>query len=388
MRILFLAPQPFFVERGTPIAVHLAVSALCKLGHQVDLLTFHEGADVSIEGLRHLRISRPPFVRQVPIGLSPSKLLCDLWMAAKAYRLMVEQHYDAIHAVEEAVFLALLAKPFHAAPLVYDMDSLMSDQIVEKWPRLQLLHSVLAWFEHFAVRHSDLILPVCQAIADRTAPFSRSERVHVLPDIALGHERSSTITAVEDLRTTLDISGPLALYVGNLESYQGVDLLLEGLARLDGAERCELVIIGGKQSEISAYQSRAMALGIGGQVHFIGPRPLGLLGQYLSQADILCSPRRKGVNTPMKIYSYMAARRAVLATRILSHTQVLDDSTAFLVPPTAAGIADGLRALARDPDRRRQLGESAALAANERYSSAAYETQLKRAYAVLQMEGS
>src|SRR5262245_37630855 len=123
MRILFLAPQPFFIERGTPIAVRLAVSALCKFGHEVDLVTFHEGADISISGLRHLRISRPPFVRQVPIGLSASKLVCDVWMAATAYRLMAERRYDAVHAVEEAVFLALLAKPFHGAHLVYDMDS-------------------------------------------------------------------------------------------------------------------------------------------------------------------------------------------------------------------------------------------------------------------------
>jgi glycosyltransferase involved in cell wall biosynthesis len=162
-------------------------------------------------------------------------------------------------------------------------------------------------------------------------------------------------------------------------------LLLEGLGRLDTAERCDLVIIGGKPSEVSAYQARALALGVDRRVHFLGARPLGLLGQYLSQADILCSPRRKGVNTPMKIYSYMAAKRAILATRILSHTQVLDDSTAFLVPSTASGIAEGLRVLARDPDRRRRLGELAALTAKERYSSAAYEAQLKRAYAVLQM---
>ena len=41
MKILLLAPQPFYAERGTPIAVLLAATALCRAGHEVDVLTFH-----------------------------------------------------------------------------------------------------------------------------------------------------------------------------------------------------------------------------------------------------------------------------------------------------------------------------------------------------------
>ena len=43
MKILFLAPQPFFLERGTPIAVRMAVETLARLGHRVDLLVEREG---------------------------------------------------------------------------------------------------------------------------------------------------------------------------------------------------------------------------------------------------------------------------------------------------------------------------------------------------------
>jgi hypothetical protein len=57
MRILFLAPHPFFAERGTPIAVRLAVEALCKAGHEVDLLTYHEGQDIAVPGMRLIRIA-------------------------------------------------------------------------------------------------------------------------------------------------------------------------------------------------------------------------------------------------------------------------------------------------------------------------------------------
>ena len=41
--VLVFAPQPFFQERGTPIAVRLLVEELADAGYTVDLLTFHEG---------------------------------------------------------------------------------------------------------------------------------------------------------------------------------------------------------------------------------------------------------------------------------------------------------------------------------------------------------
>ena len=43
LRVLFLAPQPFFEVRGTPLAVLHLTRALAALGHEVDLLTFPQG---------------------------------------------------------------------------------------------------------------------------------------------------------------------------------------------------------------------------------------------------------------------------------------------------------------------------------------------------------
>lgn len=43
MRILLVAPHPFFTPRGTPMTVKLVCEALSGLGHTVDVLTYHEG---------------------------------------------------------------------------------------------------------------------------------------------------------------------------------------------------------------------------------------------------------------------------------------------------------------------------------------------------------
>ena len=72
MKLLFLAPQPFFIERGTPIAVKLALEVLSKRNDlDIDLLTYHEGADIDIAGVRHLRAGIPQFIRNIGAGLSP-----------------------------------------------------------------------------------------------------------------------------------------------------------------------------------------------------------------------------------------------------------------------------------------------------------------------------
>ena len=238
----------------------------------------------------------------------------------------------------------------------------------------------LRWLEGYAIRRSDLVLAVCQAIADRAMKATDPGRIHLLPDVAFDSVDADA-AAVDDLRALFPGQDPLALYVGNLEPYQGIDLLLDAVARLRPEQPCNLVVIGGSPEAAQDYREKALSLGIGDRVRFLGQRPLAALGQYLEQADILCSPRLKGVNTPMKVYTYMASGRAILATDISSHSQALDADCAVLVPPTAEGMAKGLLGLIADQERRAALGASAAERAEALYSAAAFNERLKRAYA-------
>lgn len=381
MNILFFAPQPFYTERGTPIAVRLAVTSLCREGHQIDLLTYPEGEDITIPGMRLFRAGRPPGVKRIPIGFSIKKLLCDLWLLFAAFRLLHRERYDVVHAVEESVFIALLARLFWRFKLVYDMDSLMADQVAEKWPRIKPILPFMQWFEKQAVKRSDLVLAVCPLVAERARSSTDAQRVHLTPDVAF---TPKAIThEVEDLHAHCQQYGPLALYVGNLEAYQGIDLLLDALALIPPEQRCNLLVIGGSATVIETYTATAKAAGLAQWVRFLGQRPLDALSVYLRQADILCSPRLKGVNTPMKIYSYMLAGRAILATDIPSHSQVLDGTCAMLVSPTPQAMAEGWSALIASHHLRSSLGEQAAERAGTLYCESAFDARLKAAYDVL-----
>src|SRR5690349_9299956 len=54
-RILVVAPQPFYQDRGTPIALRQVLQALSESGRGVDLVTYPVGEDVAMRGLRIIR---------------------------------------------------------------------------------------------------------------------------------------------------------------------------------------------------------------------------------------------------------------------------------------------------------------------------------------------
>lgn len=378
MKVLLLAPQPFYQPRGTPIAVRMLAQSLANAGHEVDLLVFNEGEDVEMPGVRLIRSPRIPFMGGVRPGFSIKKLFHDAGMFLRVVGLRFGKRYDVIHAVEESVFMALVVGFLSRTPYLYDMDSSLAAQMDEKLGLPRFIRRVFDGFEAVAIRRSVGVVAVCKAleeIARRVAPkvpILRLEDVSLLDHDATG----------DDLRVLLEIDGPIVLYVGNLERYQGIDLLLEAFAiASDEHPTLSLVIIGGIPEHIAAYDAKAEALGVGGRTHLVGPRPIEDLAAYLRQADILASPRCLGGNTPMKLYSYMDSGVVVLATDLDTHTQVLDDDTAMLAAAEPAAFAAGLATLAGDGALRSRLSEAAGRRVAERYSAAAFDQKLSGFYA-------
>jgi glycosyltransferase involved in cell wall biosynthesis len=141
------------------------------------------------------------------------------------------------------------------------------------------------------------------------------------------------------------------------------------------------VVIGGEKQQIEKYTSKAAKLGLTPRVYFLGSRPLSSLSHYLAQADILLSPRVKGENTPMKIYTYLASGKPVLATKNNSHTQVMDSSCAMLVDPSPAAVAQGFMKLIGDPELQQDLGKAGKELVQKQYSFQVYKKKLLDSYA-------
>ena len=156
MRILLLAPHPFYQERGTPIAVDLLLRVLSGRGAIVDVLTYAEGIGRIYPGVTIHRIAPRRLTRGMRPGFSLKKLIADAQMLPRALAMARHTRYDAVHAVEEAVFIAMLIQKSYRIPYVFDVDSCMPRQIANKKPLLRLLLPMMLRIEPMGLSNSDL----------------------------------------------------------------------------------------------------------------------------------------------------------------------------------------------------------------------------------------
>jgi glycosyltransferase involved in cell wall biosynthesis len=381
MKILLLAPSPFFQLRGTPIAIRLLTKVLTEEGHEVHILTYHEGETIKFPRLTISRIPALPGIKNIKPGPSWKKIFCDLAMFLKLLKTVHQNRFDLIHAVEESAFMALAIKKVYGIPFIYDLDSILSQQLSEKYKALRVLKPVLEFFEKWALRGSLGAVTVCQSLEEMVLKWDPQKLVLRLEDISLLPEGPAEEARPEPQKA----DEALIMYMGNLEKYQGIDLLLEGF-RIAAQKMPEalLVIIGGSDSDIARYRKKAQELDLGEKTRFIGPRPIGEMRSFFSQAMILVSPRIQGQNTPMKIYSYLDSGKAVLATDLPTHTQVLDSEIALLVSPTPEAMAEGMMTLLKDSVLRDTLAGRAKERVLQEYCFEAFQKKLINFYSEIE----
>lgn len=379
LRVLVLAPHAFYIDRGTPIDVDILVRALCERGYEVDLACYHEGEGRDYPGLTIHRIDPGDSLAEIGPGFSGKKLRADRHLWSLAMRLAHQNDYDVVHAGEEAVFIAMWIKARLGVPYVYDMDSSIAQQMVEKMGFLRPVAFGFNFMEARAIRGALACAPVCHALGD-LAKKRGARHYEVLHDISQ-IDPDAMATGERDLKAELGLEGPVFMYVGNFETYQGVGLLLEGFAEAHKqGTKASLVIAGGSDEHISEYRLRASALGLDGVAHFIGRWPVARLGELLAQADVLTAPRTRGVNTPQKIFPYMHSGKAVLLTRLPTHTQIVDDTVCMLADATPEGFGAAIDQLATDADLRARLGAAGRAFVERDHVYPAHRARVDRLY--------
>lgn len=345
-RVLFIAPQPFFEPRGTPINVKEFVTRLSDLCLRTDLLVLPHGQDVEIPAARIVRCPRLPGIRRVPIGPSLRKLFYDFLLLVTAIRLCLRNDYEVVHGVEEGAILAgLIGAVFHL-PYVVDMDSCIPDELRRaKVPFRRALASCYERLERWAVRRASLVITVSKHLTAHVRSMCPSVPVIQIDDCPLDGPAPRTVMAAH---SGMRRSCVTYLYTGNLEDYQGIDLLLRSVAHAIASDqrlrsKIRLIIVGGEADQLRSKRLLVKELDIESCVELHGRQPPEKMFEYMDAADILVSPRRVGGNTPLKLYSYMQSGKPIIATRVDAHTSVLNDEHAFLAHAEVADLANVIR---------------------------------------------
>jgi glycosyltransferase involved in cell wall biosynthesis len=158
----------------------------------------------------------------------------------------------------------------------------------------------------------------------------------------------------------LDPARPTIGFVGLFYRHQGVETLLEALARLRAWRPDVLGLIVGDGIMRRTWEAQAERLGLGGAVRFTGQVPYARVPTYLNAMDVLAAPFTgdRGETSPFKVLDVMACARPVVASDLTSVRLLAEESGALvLVPPGDAGaLARVLDNLLEDPARRAELG--------------------------------
>jgi glycosyltransferase involved in cell wall biosynthesis len=376
MRMLVVAPQPFFEPRGVPFSVRGQICALTALGHQVDLLTYPLGQTLEMAGLRIYRVPPLPFIREVRIGLSAVKLWFDVLLFFWAGWLLWRRRYDCLCTHEEAGALGMVLSLLFCCRHVYYMHSDLAEQIVTAGgPHSRCLLALVRSIQTWVVRSAAAVVTICPELERTARAMGARGGVHLLENLAVLQEDHAPAEAeLERLAQELDCgAGPVLLYTGTLEIYQGLDLLLESVDLVrQRYPTVRYLIVGGRHEQILALRELGRRLGIEDCLRFVGQRPAEEMAAYMALADILVSPRSRGTNVPLKLATYLRSGKPVLATAIPAHTQLLNAEVALLVPPTPQGLAEGTLLLLRDRSHAAALARSARRYAAERWSRAAF----------------
>ncbi len=377
LRILMLAPEPFFEPRGTPFSEYHRIKALTELGHHVDLVTYPFGSDVSLPRLRIIRSLRPPFLRRVTVGPSAAKLVLDVFLAGTAWRQSRRERYDLIHSHEEAGILGVWLAKRLGIPHLYDMHSSLPQQLTNfRYARSRWLRRAFEIMEDRTIFGSNLVVTICQDLQDHVTKMGAGDRAVLIENVMGGDVDEPPQLTSDEIRQRWKVptDAPLVLYTGTFEPYQGLHLLLaasEIVAKTHPHAR--VLVVGGRPEQVEKIRGENGNAG----VIFTGYQKARDIPAFLEAADILASPRSSGTNTPLKIYSYLRAGKPIVATDLLTHTQVLDREVALLVRPEPGAFASAIVSLIDNPGRRQQLADAAGARARERYSREVYVTRTR-----------
>lgn len=384
-RVLFLAPQPFFANRGTPFNVRAILETLSAEGYQVDLFAYPFGEEIPCANLTISRSFSCGF-RSVPIGPSLKKVILDVPFFFQALWQGLFARYDLFHGVEEAGLIAWILARLKRRPYIFDMDSCMTTQLAEhRHFSNPLFLKLVEFFEKKAISGADAVLTVCTALTEKARDFSSQVPIYQIEDFPLEQAERIEDAMLGSLREEFALSGKrLLVYTGNFEPYQGIDLLLEAFSKIASKfPEARVLLVGGGElasEKVRDYREKASKCGIAEQVIFTGLRPNTEMGAFMALAEILVSPRVIGGNTPLKLYSYMAAERAIVATTIKAHSSVLDDSCSYLSDVSADAYARALeQALNASGERDRKIAKAKELV-ETRYSRDSFKKRLRKLY--------
>lgn len=354
-----LAPTPYFADRGCHVRIYEEARALIQRGGEVRIVTYHNGRDMA--GIPTHRIAGLPWYRRLTAGPSWQKPLLDLQLLFKALSVARSFRPQILHAhLHEGAFVALMLRPFLKVPLVMDFQGSLTTECRDHgfFREGSVLERLFSGVERFVNGAADAVITSSSAGAEALV------REWGVP----GHRVSAVIDGVDterfrpypraEARRQLGIADgvPLVVFLGLLNRYQGVDLLLEAVSLLRERRSPVRFLVMGYPEE--RYRELARSLGVDDMVTFSGRIDYDRAALYLSAGDLAVSPKLSTSEANGKLFNYMACGLPTLVFDTPVNREILGDDGIYAAYGDAVDLAGKMEALLGDGVRRAELSRA------------------------------
>lgn len=402
----------FYEPHAAQLHIYHTIRGLQQAGHAVTLLALQQRQVLCTQDLEVFSRSDLPASYYGQLGLSGTALfkrfesgvrraqselhvpylaLFDSYRVAEA-GVKNLKGFDLIH--ERFNLLALggaWASRRLGIPLVLEVNAdLLEQRKFKGTPERGLRRLFAVWATHLCFRTAAKVICISEGLKShlRSRWNIDGRKLAVLP-CAADVETFGATYDTEAVRRSLGLTTePIVMWVGGFYPWHDLDLLLESFTRvLQSSPHVKLVLVGDGQTR-PAVERKVMQNGLRQAVIMAGGVAHSRVPELLSMADIAVAPSapisasRGGTGTPLKLFEYMAASKAIVATALNEAAEVIQDGqTGRLVAAgDVEGFAKALLALLNDPAERDRLGQNAQRQAVAHYSWEEYTRRLEDAY--------
>lgn len=381
LKILMLAPTPFFADRGCHVRIYEEARALIALGHEVCIATYHLGRDM--EGIPTVRIPPVPWYGKLAAGPSWHKPYLDILLFFTALAACRRQRPDIIHAhLHEGAFLGLLLKKLLRIPLVFDCQGSLTAEMIDHGfiRKGSLLYRFFRFLEKNVNNGSDFIITSSRAgAAELTGSWMvPSSKVRELIDgVDTGLFRPFPR---DEARRALDLPAerPIAVFLGVLNRYQGIDLLMDVAKILKGRGTAPHFLVMGFPEQ--RYVDLAAAEGVADLITFTGRIDYKKAPFCLCAGDIAISPKISLTEANGKLFNYMACGLPTVVFDNPVNREILGDSGVYAAHGDPADFAARIEDLLQDSARMAELSRTARETAIRDHSWSSRGEQLDEIY--------
>ena len=362
MHVLVIAPTPFFSDRGCHVRILEEIRAIEPHGYRSTVVTYHLGKDV--EGLPIARSARVPWYNKLSAGPSVHKFYLDALLFWTAFRTAWRDRPDVIHAhLHEGVGVGWAVGLLLGVPVVGDLHgSLVGGLAQHAFIKPGgLLYRFFRGCERWLVRRPAHLVFSSSRATEGALTLEELRQPYTIVIDGVDVNVFSQPADRQALRTKLGLptDGPLVGYLGVLNEYQGVSVMLHAAQRvLEQRPDTTFLVMG--YPDVERYQAEAERLGIAESVRFPGRIPYAEAPDYLAACDIGVSAKQDVTEANGKLLNYMAVGLPTVATDTPVNREILGDEAAlFGQVDDPASLSDGLLTLLNDQALADRLGDNA-----------------------------